>query len=82
MTTQEMVEWLDPEQMQYGEDRVMARSIVSVIRASEKLRYLVECLVLNEPEDSAADAVSVYQVWLPQAQKALEAYDAATGENG
>jgi hypothetical protein len=37
----------------------------------ERLRELVRCLVENDPNDYAADAVTVLDVWRKDARKAL-----------
>lgn len=39
----------------------------------ERLRALVECLLENDPNDMAADAVTVLEVWRREARKVLGA---------
>lgn len=43
---------------------------------------LIECLVQNDPNGDAADAVTVYQVWKNGAEQFLKKYADGGGYNG
>lgn len=43
------------------------------VREVESLRDLVDCLIENDPNDSAADAVTVLDVWRKDARDLMSA---------
>lgn len=54
--------------------RARAASIEPVLRAAdeiERMRELVACLLDNDPNDMAADAVTVLDVWRKDAARVL-----------
>lgn len=46
-------------------------TIAALEAENARLRELVQCLLDNDPEDMAADAITVLQVWRKDAARAL-----------